>query len=132
MVISPRKSHYRVSNDAAGPKGSESPLGFILPKGSIPVHSPERVESTKTPEHTKEHLNFDRDEKGNAAKEDQRPQNGVSTSPTTVVPTQFYPDQIYQIPTSSVLQTPFEVLYDKNGFCHNESCYNEDESKMIR
>ena len=88
MVISPifqRRSHYRIRNDAAGPKGSESPFGLI-PHGSRPVHSPERVVSTKTPEHKEEDLKFDRDNIGTTAEDDRRAQNGVLTSPTSVVP----------------------------------------------
>ena len=93
MVISrifPREPHYCVRNDATGPQGSESPFSLI-PKGSRPVHSPERVVSTKTPEHKKEDLKFDRNRKGTTAEDDRRAQNGVSASPTSVVPTELFP-----------------------------------------
>ena len=126
MVIFPREPHYCVRNDATGPQGSESPFSLI-PKGSRPVHSPERVGSTKTPDHKKEDLNFDR-VKGTMTKDDQRAQNGVLTSPTSVIPPPSLPHhQISQIHTSSAHQNPFEGnLYDSGGLLHNEPLYDKD------
>ena len=129
MVISrifPREPHYCVRNDATGPQGSESPSSLI-PKGSRPVRSRERVGSTKTPDHKKEDLLFD-PVQGTMAEDARRAKNGVLTSPRSVVPTQLFPpDQIPQIPTSLTPQTIFEGnLYDRKGDIHDEPLYDKD------